>query len=606
VLFLRQPFLLTWIMGLSLTACGRTPFAEIPTNADAESESGFDDDSDDEFGFDSSTPSDLGEDTDSGEDTSDPLPSLLPEAPTLKWSASAIKQFDFEWTPRLGAQYYQLLESPDGIAPHAQVGDDMLGLATSLTVPLHARANASYVVRACNDSGCSESESVNVSGSLAPAIGYFKASNSAPIDMFGSSVALSADGTTLVVGAVYQGENAGNQGAAYVFVRDDLGEWTEQAFLRAPDSVAKGYFAMSVALSADGNILAVGAQGDTHIDSDFWSGAAYVFERDDQGEWSQQAFVEASVTGWWDGFGASVALSSDGTTLAVGAPDEDSNATGIDGDADDDSADGAGAAYVFVHDGQGEWSQQAYVKASNSDSGDSFGQHVALSGDGNTLAVGAASEDSADNSLADAGAVYVLVRDGQGKWSQQAYVKSSNPGYQLRFGTTVALAGDGSTLAVGATGESTFGESSGAAYVLVRDGQGEWSHQARVKALNADPYDRLGQSVSLSADGNMLAAGAGNEDSDAIGIDGNGGNYYYSGAGAAYVFVRDGQGGWAQQAYVKASNTEYLDMFGKSVALSGDGETLAVGAAWEDSNATGIAGQQADNSHPDAGAVYLY
>ncbi len=78
-----------------------------------------------------------------------------------------------------------------------------------------------------------------------------------------------------------------------------------------------------------------------------------------------------------------------------------------------------------------------------------------------------------------------------------------------------------------------------------------------------------------------------------------------SGAGAVYVFTRMG-GSWSQQAYVKASNTGAGDYFGHSVALNGDGNTLAVGAFYEDSNATGVGGNVNDNSASKAGAVYLY
>src|SRR5699024_5968785 len=93
-------------------------------------------------------------------------------------------------------------------------------------------------------------------------------------------------------------------------------------------------------------------------------------------------------------FGASVALSRDGNTLAVGAYGEDSKATGIDGDQGDDSASSAGAVYVFVRDEGGTWTQEAYIKASNPDAHDRFGTSVALSRDGNTLAVGAKGEAS--------------------------------------------------------------------------------------------------------------------------------------------------------------------------------------------------------------------
>ena len=181
---------------------------------------------------------------------------------------------------------------------------------------------------------------------------------------------------------------------------------------------------------------------------------------------------------------------------------------------------------------------------------------------GGTLAVGASSiwgaEDSdatgingdeTNNLESDSGAVYVFTRDGTGLWSQQAYIKASNTGASDRFGDSVALAGD--TLAVGAS----FGFGGG-------------------------------------------------EDSDATGINGDETNNLASDSGAVYVFNRDGTGSWSQQAYIKASNTDADDWFGNSVDLSGD--TLAVGAGGEESSATGIDGNQTDNSAPAAGAVYVF
>ena len=122
-----------------------------------------------------------------------------------------------------------------------------------------------------------------------------------------------------------------------------------------------------------------------------------------------------------------------GDTVVVGAHGEDSSATGVNGNQSDNSAADAGAAYVFVRSGT-TWSQQAYLKASNTGAGDYFGCSVAVSGD--TVVVGAYGEDSsatgvngnqADNSATDAGAAYVFVRSGT-TWSQQAYLKASNTG----------------------------------------------------------------------------------------------------------------------------------------------------------------------------------
>ncbi len=349
-------------------------------------------------------------------------------------------------------------------------------------------------------------------------------------------------------------------------------------------------------------------------------------------------YVKASNTGEGDGFGRSVALSSDGNTLAVGALGEDSNATGISTDGigkDNNSAHNAGAVYVFSRSG-GSWMQQAYVKASNAGENDWFGESVALSSDGNTLAVGARFEGSnatgistdgsgeADNSADQAGAVYVFVHSG-GSWSQQAYIKASNAGENDWFGESIALSGDGNTLAVGArfedsnaTGISTDGSGeadnsaykAGAVYVFVHSG-GSWVQQAYVKGSNTGGGDVFGSSIALSDDGNTLAVGALAEDSNARGIstDGSGeADNSMNNAGAMYVFERSGNS-WSQQAYVKASNTEVTDWFGESVALSSDGNTLAVGARFEDSNATGISTDgsgEADNSADQAGAVYVF
>src|SRR5664279_5057353 len=164
---------------------------------------------------------------------------------------------------------------------------------------------------------------------------------------------------------------------------------------------------------------------------------------------AQRAYIKASNTNAGDMFGGKVALSADGSTLAVGAVGEASLGFG---NQTDNSAAKAGAVYVFSRTGM-TWTQQAYVKASNAEANDRFGQSVTLSADGSTLAVGAFFEsssatgvggDQTNNAGADSGAVYVFTRTGL-TWSQQAYVKASNTGSGDLFGYTVALSADGST-----------------------------------------------------------------------------------------------------------------------------------------------------------------
>ncbi|NOY93395.1 MAG: integrin [Deltaproteobacteria bacterium] len=334
-------------------------------------------------------------------------------------------------------------------------------------------------------------------------------------------------------------------------------------------------------------------------------------------------YFKASNTDELDGFGGAIALSGDGSTLAVGAFGEGSAATGVGGDQADDSTPSSGAVYVFVRAGA-TWSQQAYVKASNAGDDDSFGASITLSDDGSTLAVGAYGEssaatgidgDQADDSMPRAGAVYVFTRVDT-TWSQQAYVKASNTGAGDEFGLAIALSDDGSTLAVGAALEASpamgvdanpldnRGTDAGAVYVFTR-ARGIWSQQVYIKASNTGVEDEFGSALALSGDGATLAVGAFQEDSDATGVDGDQTNPSATDSGAVYVFRRTAST-WTQEAYLKASNTGADDAFGAALALTTDGSTLVVSAPAESSSATGVGGDQADDGAPRSGAVYVF
>jgi len=564
-----------------------------------------------------------------------------PAAPTLSLGFG-VKELRFTWPAVGGADFYRLLENPDGVSGFIQVATNVTALSYNHTIPVHRRLNAEYILEACNIGGCTPSLSLTLGTNLTQAIGYVKASNPGVSDEFGRSVALSGDGNTLAVGAPNEGssttginstpnESAANAGAVYVFARS-AGTWLQQAYVKASNTGAGDAFGIAVALSSDGDTLAVGAwnedSGSTGVNStpnesapD--AGAVYVYART-AGTWSQQAYVKASNSEAMDIFGNSVALSGDGNTLAVGAVFESSALTGVTAGIVTEAAAAnfasfAGAVYVYTRNA-GAWSQQAYVKASNTETMDLFGNSVALSGDGNTLAVGAVWEASGsiginstpNESAFGAGAVYVYTR-AAGTWSQQAYVKASNTGASDEFGTSVALSGDGNTLAVGAPFEAGSGTgigsasnesaaNAGAAYVYNRIGA-TWSQQAYVKASNTQAGDNFGTAVALSGDGNALAVGTPFEDSSGTGIDSTP-DELTENSGAAYFYARTA-GSWSQRAYVKAPNPEHTDKFGTSVALSGDGNTLAVGAQLEDGSSTGV-GNTPNNSAMNAGAVYLH
>lgn len=387
---------------------------------------------------------------------------------------------------------------------------------------------------------------------------YVKPSKPVTHQYFGESLALSADGATLAVGAPSQSE-------VYVFRRGAEGKWGEDVRLASGPNDS---FGSALALSTDGEVLAIGAReeaspakginGNPNNTTAPGAGAAYVYRRSGPGAWSQEVYIKASNTRQSTLFGASLAMSADGTVLVVGSPYEYSNAVGVNGAQDNVGAPGSGAAYVFRKNASGAWSQEAYVKASNTERNDEFGWSVALSAEGDTFVVGAPEEDSLARSI------------------------NGNQGN----GDTVHL-------------------ESGAAYVF-RRASGTWAQEAYVKAANSYGQHRFGRSVALSSDGSMLAVGATGEDGAARGINGDPTrNVDFSGSGAAYVFRRSGAGAWSQEAYVKASNADRDDYF-SGVALSGDGSTLVVGATGEASAARGVDGNQADNSAKGAGAAYVF
>ena len=435
---------------------------------------------------------------------------------------------------------------------------------------------------------------------------YVKAFNTGAGDCFGHSVALSADGSTLAVGAFLEASGGPNPddnsardaGAVYVYVRTASG-WAPQKYIKAANASADDWFGSSVALSADGSMLAVGAMsedssatgvgGNDGDNSAPAAGAAYIFTRSGT-EWTQQAYLKASNTDPADQFGATVALSADGTALAVGAITEGGNGTSQANNAATD----AGAVYVFTRSGA-TWSPPVYVKPALPVAFDRFGSSLAMSRDGATLAVGI-------QRPASFGKAYVFVRSGAA-WVEQ--FKPEAAGSNAGFGTSVALSGDGSMLAVGAAREDSPATGAGAVYVYTRTGSTWSTLPARLTAANAGNGDDFGDTVALSGDGTLLAVGATLEDSKATGIDGDAGDNSATDAGAVYLFTRSGTA-WTQRAYVKASNTGAGDNFGHSLALSTDGSTLAVGTTSEDSKATGIGGDDGDNSDGNAGAVYVY
>ncbi|RME88087.1 MAG: hypothetical protein D6767_10775 [Candidatus Hydrogenedentota bacterium] len=448
--------------------------------------------------------------------------------------------------------------------------------------------------------------------------------------------------------------------------------WVQDAYLKASNAGPNDYFGVRVGIF--GNTIAVAGRyedsaqiGITNTDGTAAmdngapdSGAVYVFKKDGTGNWYQDAYIKPSNTGAGDVFGFALDLSED--YLVISSLKEDSNFQGINNTdgavsgTDDGTKNDSGAVYVFKQDASGNWSQDAYIKASNADAGDDYGALVAI--DKNTFIVGATLEDSSqsgitntdgvaslDNNAADSGAVYVYERDPlTGDWKQSAYLKPSNTQAGMFFSFGLDIFGD--TIAVGARYEDSAQTGitnvngtaamdngaldSGAVYIFKKDGSGNWYQDAYIKPSNTRAGDQFGVSVSLSKD--ILVVGAYKEQSTQNTItnlngsapDNSAANDPY-GMGAVYVFRRytgtgptpctppSGESScWYQDAYLKpvgsTGSIDSDDKFGWYVGVSGS--IIFTTGHVEDSNVAGVINtnntSSAVNSYYASGAGYIF
>ena len=137
------------------------------------------------------------------------------------------------------------------------------------------------------------------------------------------------------------------------------------------------------------------------------------------------------------------------------------------------------------------------------------------------------------------------------------------------FGRSVSISSNGTIAIVGAPNEDTGFTNAGAAYIYTRSGT-SWTQQAKIQALDKAAYDAFGFSVSIDSDGDTAIVGAYSEDASGI-----------TDTGSAYIFIRSGST-WTQQGKITASDKADSDYFGRSVSISGDGNTVVVGAHLED------------------------
>ena len=314
---------------------------------------------------------------------------------------------------------------------------------------------------------------------------------------------------------------------ALLFVTSEsLAQFTVERILTAPDGDTDDFFGRSVAISGD--TVLVGA---FHDDVGFLNadqGSAYVFRRNGT-EWTFEQQLTADDGGASDLFGVSVALSGDTALVGIAA-----NA-------------GLGAAYVFVRSGT-TWTQQQKLTPGDNAAGDNFGTTVALGPD--TAIIGSLADDVGGN--VDQGSAYVFTRSGT-IWSEQQKLTASDGAAGDLFGQGVALEGD--TAIVGADRDDVgVNLNQGSAYVFTRSGS-MWTEQQQLTASDGDAQDQFGISVAVSGDTVLV----GDARDDVLDQD----------DGSAYVFTRSDTT-WTEQQKLIRPDGENADLFGQSVALSGD------------------------------------
>jgi len=531
--------------------------------------------------------------------SSTPLLAAPPAAPQVTVGAD-LKQLVFDWNSVANAASYQLYFKSASNSSFTAVG-------SPIAAPQHrARVNISvhklnwrqarYKVAACNSSGCTDSAAIPVQDLMLDAIGYFKASNTGADDQFGRSIALSSDGKTLIVGAPNEDSSATgvngiqaddsvfNAGAAYVFRRGSSG-WRQEAYLK-PDTVTTeqtfGHGGtmdfQAIAVNATGTLIAVGASGEKQSGHSF-VGKTYIYGRAANGTWSQLQKLgsPALIARDYLFFGEAVDMSEDGNTLRV-----------LELQERDGEGNRQGENHIYARSG-GAFVYQTTLTIPHNEV--DFCYSGKLSGDGATFV-------QSCYSFAPEGHRVITWKRANTGWVKLPGALPSSPAADL------VVNGAGTRLAF----QSSSHPFSSNVRVFSWSGTA-WVEEAAIETPAGvdNGFATWGTSLAFDRSGNTLAIGdyygnaGGSGVSDTIQLTGITG-------GAVFLYARTSSATnrWAFRKQVKAPFPDDGDGFSLRIAFCGTGATLAIGALWESSAATGVDGNQLDNSVSTSGAVYLY
>lgn len=393
--------------------------------------------------------------------------------------------------------------------------------------------------------------------------------NSTAGEVFGRSIALTADGKTAVIGSDLNDDLAINAGCVSIYNRIN-NEWVFEQKLYANDPVSQDKFGYSAAISSNGIHLLIGAANGTN--SGIRTGKVYYFKKIN-GNWVQIAKFTPSEAALSDNFGISVSLNAVGDYALIGAYNRSEG-----------GVNNRGVVYIYTRVND-TWTQQNKILASDAAFQDNFGCAVSLNSTATVALISAYSDD--DNGLTNTGSVYYYTRSGT-VWTQQQKFYAGDPKANACFGESIAMNKDG-TLAYISSRDTVKGTGAGAVYIFRRSGD-VWTQQQKLTPDYIKEADYFGSSVAMNADGTYVAIGAGNDDEAG---DNFGGVYVYS--YPSRIALSQSKESFSLQGFLTDPEGKIQDYYGRGIALSEDGTWAAVGVELRD-----------DNSLTDSGCVYIY
>ncbi len=352
---------------------------------------------------------------------------------------------------------------------------------------------------------------------------------------------------------------------AHVHTRQSWLPINEMQILTASDKAASDYFGFSVALSADGSRLAVGAYQKT-VTGTTAAGQVYIYTRSGS-TWILETTIAASDKAVSDGFGSSVSFNAAGDRLAIGAQLKDPSGVS-----------NAGKVYTYTRSGS-VWSPETTITAPSLYANGYFGSSVSFDSEASRLVIGEYGKNA--GGAAFSGQIYIYTRAGS-VYTLESQLSASDFAANDSYGVSVALDGSGSRLAVGAYGKDDTYTDTGKVYIYTRSGTA-WTLEVTITASDKIAGDQFGTSVCFNTDATILAIGAFNKDVSGL-----------TDSGKVYIYTRSGSA-WTLEAEISASDKATTDWFGYGVSLSADGSLLAIGAP-----------SRISNGITDSGAVYIF